>query len=370
MEVYFCNMNTIDNNRYFPPEALFTILKKKGVIERLVIEGYSNEKQPIYSLELGQGSKKVLAWSQMHGNETTTTKALLDVLDDLMDTVEGKELLQQLHLKFIFQLSPDGALNYTRLNGAGVDLNRDATLQSQPEMQTLIKVYKAFSPSLCLNLHGQRTIFAAGKTNIPASLSFLAPAADPERTITAAREVAMKLIAAITAKHEKSTTWGIGRYDDSFNSNCTGDYFTAQGVPTILFEAGHYPNDYARKTTRTLAAKSIYDCLKSFATGDYHSSTINDYHAIPENGNCLRDIEFTYVTIVNNGKITKSSLFVQFKEILRQGVVEFVPEFSGNDCELNGLRKMKMPDVQKNDPIDLTKSAKEIMESLTKYLVV
>lgn len=363
-------MIDVNNNRYFPPEALLNAFEKKGLIESLVIEGYSNEKQPIYSLELGKGTRKVLAWSQMHGNETTTTKSLLDVLDYLMLTVEGKELLQQLQLKLIFQLSPDGALNYTRLNGVGVDLNRDATTQSQPEMQTLVKVYKAFSPNLCLNLHGQRTIFAAGKTNTPATLSFLAPAADPERSITPARKIAMKLIATMAAQHETSTAWGIGRYDDSFNINCTGDYFTAQGVPTILFEAGHFPNDYARKTTRTLVSKSIINCIKIFISGSYESFTIQEYNAIPENSNHLRDIELTNVTIVNNGKITKSSLFVQYKEVLKQGVVEFVPEFSGNGCELSGLVKIKMPSTQENAPIDLMKSASEIMESLTKYLNV
>ena len=29
----------------------------------------------------------------------------------------------------------------------------------------------------------------------------------------------------------------IGRFDDSYNVNCTGDYFTTQNTPTILFEA-------------------------------------------------------------------------------------------------------------------------------------
>ena len=50
----------------------------------------------------------------------------------------------------------------------------------------------------------------------------------------------MKLIAAMALEHETSTTWGIGRYDDSFNINCTGLLYYS-GVPTMLFEAGHYP---------------------------------------------------------------------------------------------------------------------------------
>ncbi len=42
------------------------------------VVGYSVENKPIYSLTFGNGPKKVLMWSQMHGNESTTTKALFD----------------------------------------------------------------------------------------------------------------------------------------------------------------------------------------------------------------------------------------------------------------------------------------------------
>ena len=43
----------------------------------------------------------------------------------------------------------------------------------------------------------------------------------------------------------------VGVYDDAFNINCVGDTFQSENVPTMLFEAGHFPNDYGRdKTTR------------------------------------------------------------------------------------------------------------------------
>ena len=44
--------------------------------------------RPIYGLKLGEGSHKVLAWSQMHGNETTTTKACLDLVEYLQETAK------------------------------------------------------------------------------------------------------------------------------------------------------------------------------------------------------------------------------------------------------------------------------------------
>jgi hypothetical protein len=38
----------------------------------------------------------------------------------------------------------------------------------------------------------------------------------------------------------------IGRFDDSFNLNCIGD-FSSNGSSTLLFEAGHFEGDYQRE---------------------------------------------------------------------------------------------------------------------------
>src|SRR5690606_12479993 len=93
-------------------------------------------------------------------------------------------------------LNPDGARNYTRENANGVDLNRDAQALSQKESQCLRNAFEELKPSLCLNLHDQRSIygFENGK---PATVSFLSPAADNKRTLTDARIVAMRHIVAI-----------------------------------------------------------------------------------------------------------------------------------------------------------------------------
>ena len=95
-------MIDVNNNRYFPPEALAKELANRKLSQRLQTVGYSHEKRPILSLDLGSGPLKVLAWSQMHGNETTTTKALLDVIDYLETTHEGATLQKELCAKLIF----------------------------------------------------------------------------------------------------------------------------------------------------------------------------------------------------------------------------------------------------------------------------
>ena len=57
----------------------------------------------------------------------------------------------------------------------------------------------------------------------------------------------------------------VGRFDDSFNINCVGDYFTAQNTPTILFEAGHFKEDYERDEVRKFIFISL---LAAFSDAD------------------------------------------------------------------------------------------------------
>ena len=354
--------------RYFPPSSLIETLKALKCDNALEVIGYSTKNLPIYSLTLGDGAYKILAWSQMHGNETTTTKASLDLVNHLINTSEGKTLLKQLQLQIIFQLSPDGATLYTRLNANEVDLNRDAVAQSQPEMKALIKKYELFNPDLCLNLHGQRTIFTAGTSNKPAAISFLAPAANKSREITPARLIAMQYIAAMAKKLPVEDHWGVGRYDDVFNINCTGDYFTAQKTPTILFEAGHYPDDYNRDKTRELIFSSLLACLNCTVNQSHTDFSFEDYRAIPSNGNHLRDIEIQNVTIVNNEEITTSSLFVQYKEVLKDKVIELIPEYAGNDPMLKGLKVFNALTKNQTDPINIVESSEKILNRLQSFI--
>ena len=134
----------------------------------------------------------------MHGNESTSTKALFDCFN-LFETENdiSKHILEQCTLVVIPILNPDGAEKYTRLNANLVDLNRDAKTLSQPESKVLRNIYNDFKPDYCFNLHGQRTIFSVGETSNVATLSFLSPAQDEERSLTSNRKIAMAIIAEI-----------------------------------------------------------------------------------------------------------------------------------------------------------------------------
>ena len=129
--------------RYITLEHIEPLLAKYNT----EIVGQSVLGKPIHKLELGSGKIKILMWSQMHGNESTTTKALFDFINVLHSNSElSKNLLNQFTFCLIPMLNPDGAAWYTRENANGIDLNRDAQNLSQPESKILRRVFDAFSP--------------------------------------------------------------------------------------------------------------------------------------------------------------------------------------------------------------------------------
>ena len=222
------------------------------------IVGQSVLGKPIYQLLLGSGKTKIFMWSQMHGNESTTTKALFDFINFLhSDTPESITILKTFTFCLLPMVNPDGAAAYTRENANGVDLNRDAQNLTQPESAVLRQVFETFQPHYAYNLHDQRTIFGAGESGHPATVSFLAPAFNEERDMNETRIKAIDVIVAMNTCLQKVIPNQVGRFDDGFNLNCIGDTFQFLNVPTILFEAGHFQNDYEREQTRKFIFMAI-----------------------------------------------------------------------------------------------------------------
>tara|TARA_B100000963_G_scaffold290031_1_gene259743 strand:- start:29675 stop:30742 length:1068 start_codon:yes stop_codon:yes gene_type:complete len=304
----------ISKNRFLSPKKWD--LQIKGLSFRLptTIIGHSVLNLPIYAHHIGKGSIKVLLWSQMHGNESTTTRALLDLFIYL-NTLDGSKLMDGLSLMIIPQLNPDGASNYTRLNANEVDLNRDVIDLSQPESMALVKVFNSFSPDYCFNLHGQRTIFAAGKMGKPATLSFLSPATDSSKTITSARNQAMQLIALLNEKLQNQIPNQIGRYDDTYNPNCVGDHFTSLGIPTLLIEAGHNNLDYDRNFTKKMIFNALLIALNAIKNGDFLRYSPSAYQQIPENEKDYVDLIIKNIDIrTESGFFKNQELALLYKE--------------------------------------------------------
>ena len=295
--------------------------------------GSSVQERTIRLISFGQGEIKVLAWSQMHGNEGTTTRAVFDLLNAIR-LFSGQEvfsgLLKRCRFYFIPILNPDGAKAYTRVNANEVDLNRDMQALSQPESQVLMKQFHLIKPDYCLNLHDQRTIFTTGNKAQPATLSFLTPSMDKERSVDDSRRQSMSLVAGMAQDLSEELSQKIGRYDDGFNLNCAGDTFQNLSIPTVLFEAGHYPGDYAREETRKYVFKALLSCLYQIAVVQPELTGEEAYFDIPENQKLFNDI------VIRNAKINgePKEVAIQFREELSGGEVIFVPEVNKVDLEI------------------------------------
>ena len=307
--------------RYLTNDTIFKLLSNYSPL----ISGYSVENRPIYSFSFGLGDIKILIWSQMHGNESTSTKALFDCLSYLKKNEPS--LLESFSLKVLPILNPDGAYKYTRKNHNNIDLNRDAVNLSQPESKLLRSIYDDFNPHFCFNLHDQRTIYSLN--NFDSSIiSFLSPSADKNKTETKSRKKSMAIISDVFTEMSKIIPGNIGRYNDDFNINCVGDTFQSLKTPTILFESGHCGDDYNRDVSRKYMCFSLIYTLKAIVKKQYQN--YNNYYNIPENKTQLRDIKVKNIKVKTKSLFKLTNLTIMFKEVLNENtkIVEFKPEIN------------------------------------------
>ncbi|HEX8269833.1 MAG TPA: M14 metallopeptidase family protein [Flavobacterium sp.] len=330
-----CKETQLDG-RYIHLDHIEPLLEQLAERFAVSVIGRSVEDKPIYRVDAGHGPTKLLLWSQMHGNESTATKALCDLFKLLSDESEiAAKLLGSFTFCIIPILNPDGAQRYTRENAAGVDLNRDFTDLSQPESRALVAARVEFEPNYCYNLHDQRTIFGVDDSGKPATISFLAPAYNQERDWNEPRTQAASVIVNMNEVLQQYIPNCIGRFDDSFNINCAGDSFQASGCPTILIEAGHYPNDYKREETRKYFFIALVSGFYAINENVVVSNKIADYLSIPPNKALFYDFVFKNVRINYDGNEIITNFATQYNEQLRgdriifQSVIAVVGSLKG-----------------------------------------
>ena len=287
--------------------------------------GKSFEGRPIRSVEFGQGEMRILIWSQMHGNESTGTKAIFDLLQFFQYPGEMEFLRDEIQKKcrilLLPLLNPDGAEQYTRVNKQNIDLNRDAVELQAPESRILREQLMSFSPKYCFNLHDQRTIFSIGEQKEPATISFLAPSEEVNRTVTKGRKETMRLIVAMNKLLTQFIPGRIGRYTDEFYPKATGDNFQKEGYHTALIESGHTFDDYQREITRKYTFYAILQGILSIA-GGLGGIPYEKYFDIPDNDKFFLDI------IYKNVKFQGSAMDIGilFIEKLQGEKVVFEPQ--------------------------------------------
>ena len=317
------------SGRYITNNHLNSFLESQKKYSITSVFGYSVLGKPIYMFTVGTGKLKLLIWSQMHGNESTTTKATADFVNFLTsDDLLAQSFREKFTYKIILILNPDGAELYTRENANKVDLNRDFLNLSQPESRMLMDLYNDFCPDFCFNMHDQRTIFSVGNTAKSATISFLAPSFNENRDLNAVRTRAINVIVDCNNILQEYIPGYVGRFDDSYNRNCAGDTFQNLGTSTVLFEAGHYPGDYQREVSREAVFVSLVAACESISDKPVLDNRIEIYVKIPQNKTLFYDFVYKNVKINYDGNEIRSIFAAQYREVLQEDSIVLIAYIS------------------------------------------
>src|SRR5690606_8852126 len=117
----------------------------------------------------------------------------------------------------------------------------------------------------------------------------------------------------------------VGIYDDAFNINCVGDTFQSLNVPTILFEAGHFADDYPREIVRNYIFQSLLVAIDYIANKEVTGENFEAYLQIPQNAKCFYDIIIRNALIETEKGEQITDIAIQYQERLVENRIEFIP---------------------------------------------
>ncbi len=270
--------------------------------------GASEEKRPVYSVTFGEGKKRILAWTQMHGNEPTATRVFFDLINFLALPQYGeikKEIFSKLQIRFIPMLNPDGAEKNIRYNALGIDINRDAVSLTSEEAKMLDKEFNAFSPDFALNLHDQDCYYSAGDTRLPVWLSFLATVAGKNKKETAPRRKSIDVIGKTVRELARAGIKNIARYLDEFEPRAFGDNFVKNGSSVILIEAGCAEKSETKNFERRIFFAALISVLLSIAGVRKKDDELKSvYYNLPENREAMLDFIFRNVELAPKKRVS------------------------------------------------------------------
>ncbi|HEX2190485.1 MAG TPA: M14 family zinc carboxypeptidase [Longimicrobiaceae bacterium] len=256
--------------------------------------GRSAEGRPIHAVRYGAGPTRVLLWSQMHGNESTATMALADVLRFLAEEPEhplARRLAERLTVVAVPMLNPDGAERFQRRNALGIDVNRDARALATPEGRALRELQRTLRPDFGFNLHDQDVRARVGASDDRlAAIALLAPPFDAARSHNPVRDRARRVAAVVRGAVEPLVAGHVTRYDDSYNPRAFGDGMQRWGTSTVLIESGGWRGDPEKQYLRRVNFVALLAALDAIATGAFAAADPAAYESLPANGRPVNDL--------------------------------------------------------------------------------
>ena len=296
----------IIGRRRFTHAELWAALDSVTRSPRLSVRsiGRSLQGREIRAVTFGSGPLRVLLWSQMHGDESTATMALADILGFLAASEDDPlraRLERALTVTFVPMLNPDGAELFQRENAVGIDVNRDARMLSTPEARALKSLRDSIRPDFGFNLHDQAARTRVGVGGPQAAIALLAPAYDEARSWNGVRTRARHLAAILAHLLAREIPGRVARYDDTFNPRAFGDLMQQWGTSTVLIESGALPGDPEKQRLRALNAAVILAALDAIAAGRLDAVSTAAYDELPENAGGASDLLITGAQLVMPG---------------------------------------------------------------------
>ena len=212
-------------------------------------------------------------------------------------------------------VNPDGAEEFQRRNIVEIDLNRDVVRLQTPEAKILKNVFDSLKADFGFNLHDQGRDYSVGNSFNPASISFLAPSPDYEKSISAPREKAMKLIGNMTNILNEFIPGHIAKYSDEYEPRAFGDNFTKWGTGVVLLESGGWRGDREKQFLRKMNYITILSSLNSIASGSYVNTDLSMYDSIPQNEKFMMDFILRNLIMNKDGKEYIMDVGINFEEV-------------------------------------------------------
>lgn len=154
----------VERNRFMMLTSYDSLQAFLGEISRdsgvtLDVIGRSKEGRSITAVGIeGTGSPvpagrlRVLLFAQQHGDEPSGKEALTMLLGRCASR-RGPALFEQLDLRIIPQMNPDGSERRQRRTSEGIDLNRSHLLLNSPETIALHELFASWKPQVTLDVH-------------------------------------------------------------------------------------------------------------------------------------------------------------------------------------------------------------------------
>jgi hypothetical protein len=168
---------------------------------------------------------RIFVLCRQHGDEPASTEAILSLLQRIAD--RRYRLPPGITLYLAPMVNPDGAAADTRDNGAGVDLNRDWGVFTQPETRAVAHAVALIRPQILVDAHNWDTTDSFNENCVEVTR-------DPQCPLAYAALAMQK--AGISGLQTHGMTITPTSYDSSADPHLAHRWFTHQDILSCLIE--------------------------------------------------------------------------------------------------------------------------------------